>query len=135
MACHVSATSFCGFRNSKPKVTHWFALDHGPLAVAEILLAGCPIIGVERGCPFVLAARTGIRLDHFTPISVLEGIEKCVVMDRNVVRQIALRMFDAERIAAAVIEALDYARQFDPAEVARNGVPPPSGYPVESFLG
>jgi hypothetical protein len=107
--------------------------ESGGLATAEILLAGCPAIGIERGAPFVLSGRTGVRLDCLNELSILQGIETCHAMDRDTVRATALRMFDAERIADAVIDALDQARRFD-AHICQRRAAPPSGYPVESCL-
>jgi hypothetical protein len=108
--------------------------ESGPLAMAEILLAGCPAIGIERGAPFVLSGRTGVRVEDFTPSSILEGVEKCHAMDRNGVREIALKMFDAGRIADAVINALDYARKFDGKEAAQIRRLAPPGYPIEACI-
>ena len=108
--------------------------ESGGLATAEILLAGCPAIGIERGAPFVLSGRTGVRLDRLTELSVLEGIEKCHAMNRNAVRETARRIFDARRIASAVIDALDHVRKFDAEEAAQRGILLPRGYPVESCL-
>ena len=34
--------------------------DHGPLALQEILLAGCPTVGVRTGVSFVRHGETGI---------------------------------------------------------------------------
>ena len=33
--------------------------DHGPLALQEILLAGCPTVGVRTGASFVRHGETG----------------------------------------------------------------------------
>ena len=35
--------------------------DHGPLALQEILLAGCPTVGVRTGAPFVEHGKNRIR--------------------------------------------------------------------------
>ena len=40
--------------------------DRGPLALAEILLAGCPAVGISRGAPFVEPGRSGVLLDRLT---------------------------------------------------------------------
>ena len=41
--------------------------DHGPLALQEILLAGCPTVGVRTGAPFVEQGKTGILVDRLPP--------------------------------------------------------------------
>src|SRR5262249_37933747 len=41
--------------------------DHGPLALQEILLAGCPAVGVATGAPFVRDGLTGSRVGRLPP--------------------------------------------------------------------
>ena len=36
--------------------------DRGPLALAEILLAGCPAVGVPRGAPWIRDGQTGFQV-------------------------------------------------------------------------
>ena len=38
--------------------------DHGPLALQEILLAGCPTVGVRTGAAFVRYGATGFVVDR-----------------------------------------------------------------------
>ena len=39
--------------------------DRGPLALAEILLSGCPAVGVPRGSPWIVAGQTGFHVRPF----------------------------------------------------------------------
>ncbi|MFQ3592162.1 MAG: glycosyltransferase [Gemmataceae bacterium] len=41
--------------------------DHGPLALQEILLAGCPVVGVRTGAPFIQDGVTGVFVDRLPP--------------------------------------------------------------------
>ena len=41
--------------------------DHGPLALQEILLAGCPTVGVRTGASFVKSGETGVLVDRLPP--------------------------------------------------------------------
>ena len=75
--------------------------DHGPLALQEILLAGCPTVGVRTGASFVRHGATGIVVDRLPPgrqcaesdddgraLAVfMEAIEQAHAMDRQSVRQ------------------------------------------------
>ena len=38
--------------------------DHGPLALQEILLAGCPTVGVRTGASFARSGETGVVVDR-----------------------------------------------------------------------
>ena len=79
--------------------------DHGPLALQEILLAGCPTVGVRTGASFVKTGETGVLVDRLPPgrqcvetdaderalAGYLDAIEHAQSMDRQVVRHIAAR--------------------------------------------
>jgi hypothetical protein len=41
--------------------------DHGPLALQEILLAGCPVVGVRTGAPFIQDGVTGVFVERLPP--------------------------------------------------------------------
>ena len=104
--------------------------EAGGLAAAEILLAGCPVIGIECGAPFVLSGITGIRVAALDLDLLLEAIAMCHDFDRRWIRAVARRLFDANAIADAVIAALDWVRTRDPA--ADDLVPHPLlGFPIE----
>ena len=94
--------------------------DHGPLALQEILLAGCPTVGVRTGASFVGPSETGVVVDRLPPgrkcaetddderaLAVfMEAIEEDQALDRHSVRDLAAREFDTERIVDRVVQAL-----------------------------
>ena len=80
--------------------------DRGPLALAEILLAGCPAIGVPSGAPFVEPGRTGVLLDRFDPPACLAAIAQCHALDRRSVAAAAAEQFNTERIVSTILTAL-----------------------------
>lgn len=94
--------------------------DHGPLALQEILLAGCPTVGVRTGASFVRTGETGVLVDRLPPgahcaesdedvpaLAVfIEAIEKAQSMVRHRVRERAAEQFDTERIVDSVVNAL-----------------------------
>jgi len=84
--------------------------DRGPLALAEILLAGCPAIGVPTGAPFIQPGRTGIVLDRFRPEACLDAVTACHQFDRQTVAALAAQQSDTTRIVGTVTRALDQAR-------------------------
>ena len=99
--------------------------DHGPLALQEILLAGCPTVGVRTGASFVKSGETGVLVDRLPPgrqcvetdaderaLTVyLEAIEQAQAMDRKSVRQLSAERFDTERIIEIVIAVLATIRE------------------------
>lgn len=85
--------------------------DRGPLALAEILLCGCPTVGVERGAPFVDDGKTGIRIEHVAFEPIVEAVEQCRTLDRRRVTELAATKFDSKRIVHTIVEALDQARR------------------------
>lgn len=89
--------------------------DRGPLALAEILLCGCPTVGVPTGAPFVETGRTGVLLEHATVGAWLEGVQRCHGLDRQEVAALAAAKFDTERIVDTIETALDAARRGPPA--------------------
>ena len=97
--------------------------DHGPLALAEILLAGCPVVGVPTGAPFVEHGSTGLYVEHLpagrenttTPQglerldSYLHSLDRCGHFERLGVRNKAADIFTCERIIdglAAILRQL-----------------------------
>jgi hypothetical protein len=98
--------------------------DHGPLALQEILLAGCPTVGVRSGASFVEPGVTGLVVDRMPPgrqrvssaadeaalARYLEALSQAQTMDRRGVRAAAIESFSTDRIVNCVIAALDVAR-------------------------
>ena len=87
--------------------------DRGPLGLAEILLAGCPAVGIERGAPWIETGRTGVRIDRLTAAEVHAGVEQVLdgTLSREQVRAEALAMFDTDRTLDVIFDALDAARR------------------------
>jgi hypothetical protein len=101
--------------------------DHGPLALQEILLAGCPTVGVHTGAPYVTEGRTGFLLEHLPPgaaavasdfdqqrLDLFESaIEKALWLDRRVVREFASTAFNEQLIVDNILKVLQLVRQSD----------------------
>ncbi len=84
--------------------------DRGPLALAEILLCGCPAIGLPTGAPFIQQGCTGLFLDRLTAADCIEAVARCLQFDRQEVAAAAAAQFDTDRILDVVIEGLQHAR-------------------------
>ena len=85
--------------------------DRGPLALAEILLSGCPAIGLPTGAPFIEPGRTGVLVDRFRPATCIEATATCHRFDRGAVTTVANHRFDTTRIVRIVLGALQEATQ------------------------
>ncbi len=85
--------------------------DRGPLALAEILLSGCPTIGLPNGAPFIRPGHTGIVLKRFRPRECLEGVAACHQLDRATVAAVAAEQFATAGIVATITHALDRVRR------------------------
>jgi hypothetical protein len=98
--------------------------DHGPVALGEILMAGCPAVGVKTGAAFVRDGITGVMVDRLPPgpkhfqraddsttlkqfcaaVNVAQG------MSRSSVREAAMGEFGADQVSARILDFLDEAR-------------------------
>jgi len=103
--------------------------DRGPLALAEILLCGCPAIGLPRGAPFIQPGRTGVLLERFRPRECLAAIAECNRLDREAVAALADGQFDVTGIANAVLGSLRRSG-FCRSDQIRATPPPPGGAPT-----
>ncbi len=81
--------------------------DRGPLAAAEIALSGCPLIGIERGCPWVQIPQLGIEVPAFDTNRTHAAIEQALQMDRDEVHRSALCNFSAANAVGIIREALE----------------------------
>jgi hypothetical protein len=95
--------------------------DHGPLALQEILLAGCPTVGVRTGAPFIQDGVTGVFVKRLPPGAkcvqndadadslgvFVAGIRRGMEMKRDAVRASAADAFDSDRIVDGLIHILD----------------------------
>lgn len=82
--------------------------DRGPLALAEILLAGCPAIGVRRGAPWI-EPETGVQIDSLDGQAILSAVPRAMALDRREVRAAALERFDPARTVQTIIASLEAA--------------------------
>ncbi|MGB0600503.1 MAG: glycosyltransferase [Rubripirellula sp.] len=94
--------------------------DHGPLALQEILLAGCPTVGVRTGASFFRHGETGIIADRLPPGAAcieceqdvdalavfIDSVQHAQTMDRRLVRQFAADQFNTTRITDQVIAGI-----------------------------
>jgi hypothetical protein len=97
---------------------------HGPLALQEILLAGCPTVGVRTGASFVRTGETGVVVDRLPPgrqcaesdedlraLAVfMEVIKQAQAMDRQCVRVRAAVEFHTDGVIDQLIGTLDELR-------------------------
>jgi hypothetical protein len=81
--------------------------DRGPLALAEILLAGCPAVGLPTGAPFIEPGRNGVLLKEFDPLECQAAVAACHLLDRGAVAESAAKQFDTARIVATIVESLE----------------------------
>ena len=98
--------------------------DHGPLALQEIILAGCPTVGVRTGASLVRHGVTGLLVGRLPPgrkcvtngteesalQAYLDAIRETQGMDRPAIREAAAREFRMDNVTHAVLAALDLAR-------------------------
>ncbi len=97
--------------------------DHGPLALQEILLAGCPTVGVRTGASFVRHGETGVVVDRLPPGAAcieceqdadalavfIDSVQRAQTMDRRLVRQFAAEQFGTTRITDQMISGVRIA--------------------------
>ncbi len=94
--------------------------DHGPLALAEIMLAGCPAVGVRTGAAFILPGRTGHLVDKLPSgarcladaadaehlVGFTAALEQAMQMDRGGVCETAMMNFSGRITADRVVSVL-----------------------------
>lgn len=99
--------------------------DHGPLALQEILLAGCPVVGVPTGAPFVIPGKTGALVEKLPPglenvnsnedQSLLREYESTLTelfdFKRCSVRESSQQHFSNDAIVDQILAFLDGCRQ------------------------
>jgi len=78
--------------------------DHGPLALQEILLAGCPTVGVRTGAAFVRDGATGFLVERLPPGRLCvanQDDEACLELYLDVINQAGTLARDDVRSRAA----------------------------------
>jgi len=88
--------------------------DRGPLALAEILLSGCPAAGVPRGAPWLADDRLGLHTAALDFAPLCEAVQRLLPWDRQSVAVAARERFDAESTVRTILNALDAARSMSP---------------------
>jgi glycosyltransferase involved in cell wall biosynthesis len=84
--------------------------DRGPLALAEMLLCGCPAVGIARGAPWIVDGVTGFTVRSLEYDALSDALQRAMTLERQAVRAAALERFDAGKIVQTIIRALDAAR-------------------------
>ena len=98
--------------------------DHGPLALQEIMLAGCPTVGVRTGASLIEADATGLWVDRLPPgracvesaedeaalAAYLDAIHQAQSFDRAEVRSHATEQFTTGRIVELLLPELEQLR-------------------------
>ena len=98
--------------------------DHGPLALQEILLAGCPTVGVATGAAFVRDGATGFHVERLPPgrqcveteedelvlSAFLEATRQAQSLDRKAVRNMAAADFSTASVVDRLIRVIDETR-------------------------
>lgn len=98
--------------------------DHGPLALQEILLAGCPTVGVRTGASFVRDGVTGFWVEKLPPggraissqqdavilTGYVDRFAQAMEINRHQVREYAVQEFSTDRITIAIVAKLDELR-------------------------
>jgi hypothetical protein len=84
--------------------------DRGPLALAEILLAGCPAVGIPRGAPWIRSGQTGFPVQSLEFLPLRAAVEQAMSLDRQAVRAAARQRFDTATTVQTILRSLDAAR-------------------------
>lgn len=83
--------------------------EHGGLALSELLLAGCPAVGVPEGAPLIRHGVTGIHCE-WELNSMVSAIRDCYSFDRRKVASEARSEFESKHVADRVIGILRNVR-------------------------
>jgi hypothetical protein len=79
--------------------------DRGPLALAEIMLAGCPAVGTKFGAPWIEPGISGVFAANW--YCAMSAIEEALILDREKVRKWAVDRFCTGRTVETILEALE----------------------------
>ncbi len=107
--------------------------DHGPLALQEILLAGCPTVGVRTGASFIRDGVTGVCVDRLPPgakcvkndadevalATFLDALQSLQNRERQEVREQAIAAFHPVSIVDGLLELLERTRRHSEDGVVR----------------
>lgn len=79
--------------------------DHGPLAQAEIMLSGCPTVGLPNGAPFLTPGVTG-KFCEWDMEDMIKSVGQCLTMNRGAVAGFARQQFDEQAVVNKIIGIL-----------------------------
>lgn len=110
--------------------------DHGPLALQEILLAGCPTVGVRTGASLVRNGVTGFLVERLPPggqcvdnghdeaalLAYMDALLQAQSIDRQQVRTRVAEDFQTTSIIDQLVTALDGLRDLRPDLSGRRGL-------------
>jgi hypothetical protein len=77
--------------------------DRGPLALAEIMLCGCPCVGIPRGSPWI-QKESGVSVGNWC--DAINAVEPAMQIKRDSVRDWAVQRFSTQRTVDTIVNAL-----------------------------
>ena len=112
--------------------------DHGPLALQEILLAGCPTVGVRTGASLVQSGITGVIVDRLPPgkhcvendddeaelVAYMDALVQAQAIDRQHVRARAAADFETKSVIDQLLTTIGGLRCLRADSSGRRGVGP-----------
>lgn len=90
---------------------HLSEIEGGSMATQEIMLSGCPVVGTHRGSPLIQEIVTGFYTDSLLLDDLLAGIKKATYMDRDFIREEALKRFSTKTVVDNLISILERVRK------------------------
>ena len=81
--------------------------DRGPLALAEVLLCGCPAVGIRRGAPWIDHRLNGAVVPSLDIGLLVEGIGLAQALSRERVAAAARRRFHPRTVVRQIVEAVE----------------------------
>lgn len=81
--------------------------DRGPLALAEILVCGCPAVGVPTGAPWIDHGVNGAIVSGFAVDDVLRGVAVALRADRETVAAAACERFHPKTVVRQIVTAIE----------------------------
>jgi hypothetical protein len=86
--------------------------DRGPLALAEILMTGCPAVGISRGAPWIVDGVNGYQCDRLDNDGVLDALARAMEVSRETAAMTAMEWFSPDRVAAQAVSLLGSLLEF-----------------------
>lgn len=83
------------------------ASDRGPLALAEILLCGCPAVGIRQGAPWIEHGINGGMIPSWCCEDIAAGVSVALGCDRVLVAEEAQVKFMPANVVRQIVEQLE----------------------------